>query len=79
MEDATKKKVTIHTLDWVTKQGFVCKSSQGYRVAVGTNPFGPRGGLCGKLVEGKFVTGQLSSRKKAEEIAAAILKDLEGR
>jgi len=74
---AANDKVTVHSMGWVTKNGFTCINWAGYRVAVGHNPFGPRGGTCGNIVDGKFVTRQLSSRKKADEIAAKILKDME--
>jgi hypothetical protein len=76
MKQADEVKVAIHTLGWVTKDGFTCRSWSGYRVAVGRNPFGPRGGTCGRLVDGRFVTRQLSSRKKAEEIADQLREDL---
>ena len=78
MKEADKKvEVVVHRMDWVTKAGYRCLAWSGYRVAVGPNPCGPRGGRCGNVVDGKWVTRQLSSRQKAEEIAAQIGKDLE--
>jgi|GEM_PF-6091146 len=77
MNEADKVKVVVHRMDWVTKAGYRCLAWPGYRVAVGLNPYGPRGGKCGNVVDGKWVTRQLSSRMKAEEIAAQIRKDLE--
>jgi len=73
---AEKEKVAVHTLGWVTKDGHTCANWAGYRVAVGHNPFGPRGGTCGNVVDGKFVTKQLSSREKANQIATKIKEEL---
>lgn len=77
MENANKTKVAIHTMNWVTKDGNTCLAWPGYRVAVGPNPRGPLGGTCGNVVDGRFVTGQISRRKKAQEIADKIMKELE--
>jgi len=74
---ADKVKVTVHSMGWVTKDGYTCINWAGYRVAVGRNPYGPKGGTCGNVVDGKFVTKQLSSRKKANEIAAKIMGGME--
>jgi len=73
---AEKVKVAVHSVGWVTREGYTCLSWAGYRVEVGQNPFGQRGGTCGNVVDGKFVTKQLSSRKKANQIAAKIMEDL---
>ena len=45
-----------------------------YSVAAGKNPFGPRGGACGAMVDGKWVLGNFKDQYEAANFAERYAK-----
>ena len=67
--DSVKNKVAVHCEQWVTESGHLCLKSWEFWVVVGPVPVGPRGGKCGRIVDGYRVAGRFSSYEKAFEFA----------
>ena len=69
------EKVAVHTIPYITSQGFTCKKWVRFCVAQGTNPLGPRGGRCGALEDGFWVSGDFRRKADALRFAARLSED----
>ncbi|MHB1516248.1 MAG: hypothetical protein ACYCVY_11200 [Acidiferrobacteraceae bacterium] len=71
-----KIEVVVHRTHWVTRQGNVCLKWPAFFVAVGKNPRGPRGGVNGRVVDGRFIGGRFSKIEDAARFAERVRENL---
>ena len=69
MSNIKKMKVAIHTVPYITLSGHTCRKHAEYLVVAGANPLGPRGGRCGSIVDGEFVSGRIGKWDAAADFA----------
>lgn len=69
--------IVVHRTCWVTDEGHVCLKWPAYFVAVGKNPRGPRGGVNGMVVDGRFVGGRFRTYEDAAAYAERYKARLE--
>lgn len=76
VEKEAKEKVAIHIVPTITREGYYCTRFYRFRVAAGRQPYGPRGGTCGNVEDGEWVSGRFRTWKEAQAFAIEYLKEM---